>query len=351
MALGPYPVVTLAKAREWHLDARRLLANGIDPLAQRTEAKRAEKASTEGSFQTVANHWLEWWRVGQSERHAGYVERRMSADILPALGTRPIADITTTEIVALVKAVEGRGAREIAKRVLETTNQIFRYAAAHGLVRHNPAANVKPRDLLQPRKKENYARVDQKDLPALLQAIEAYSGKNITRLAMKLLAMTFVRTSELIEARWSEFDLDHARWDIPAARMKAQKPHIVPLSRQAVDALRTLRGMHRGELVFPGENDPQKPMSNNTILMALKRMGYQHIMTGHGFRGLASTMLHEQGYNHDHIELQLAHAPRNAVSAAYNHALYFEPRTQMMQDWADYLEQTQRGGKVIPFVA
>ena len=165
---------------------------------------------------------------------------------------------------------------------------------------------------------------------------------------MKLLALTFVRTSELVEAPWSEFDLEASRWTIPAQRMKAGKPHVVPLSRQALAILFMLRSMNDGQLVFPGENDRQKPMSNNTILMALKRMGYQGEQTGHGFRGLASTILHEQGYNHDHIELQLAHTPRNAVCAAYNHALYLAPRTKMMQAWADYLEQTQRREKTIP---
>jgi len=176
-------------------------------------------------------------------------------------------------------------------------------------------------------------------MPALLRAIESYQGKNITRLAMKSLALTFVRTSELIEARWSEFDLDNARWDIPAERMKARNPHIVPLSRQAVQVLRTLRAMNEGALVFPGENDAEKPMSNNTILMALARMGYKGEMTGHGFRGLASTILHEHGWPHEHIELQLAHTQRNAVSAAYNHALYLDPRARMMQAWADYLDE------------
>jgi integrase len=347
LALGSYPAVTLAAAREKHLAARQLLASGIDPMAQR----KAEKASVEGSFQNVAALWLAHWREGVTPRHAAYAERRMTADILPTLGARPIDQITAREIVALVKAVEERGAREIAKRVLETTSQIFRYAIAHNLATRNPAAEVKPRDILKPRKKENYARVDAKELPALLRAIEGYQGKNLTRLAMKLLAHTFVRTSELIEARWEEIDLDGARWDIPAERMKARRPHIVPLSRQAVEILRTLRSMSDGDFVFPGENDPQTPMSNNTILMALARMGYKGEMTGHGFRGLASTILHERGYNHDHIELQLAHTPRNAVSAAYNHALYLEPRARMMQEWADYLEQTQRGGKVIPFVA
>jgi integrase len=164
------------------------------------------------------------------------------------------------------------------------------------------------------------------------------------------MAMTFVRTTELIEAKWTEFDLENARWDIPAARMKMRTPHVVPLARQALEVLELLRELAGNtEWLFPGDINAAQPMSNNTILAALARMGFKGKMTGHGFRGLASTILHEQGYAHDHIELQLAHAPRNAVSAAYNHALYLEPRATMMQDWADFLERTQRGGKVLPF--
>jgi integrase len=167
---------------------------------------------------------------------------------------------------------------------------------------------------------------------------------------MKLMSMTFVRTTELIEAKWGEFDLENARWDIPAERMKMRTPHIVPLARQALEVLEMLHDFTGcNEWLFPGDLNAAQPMSNNTILKALERMGYKGRMTGHGFRGLASTILHEQGYAHDHIELQLAHAPRNAVSAAYNHALYLEPRARMMQDWADFLERTQRGGKVLPF--
>jgi integrase len=192
--------------------------------------------------------------------------------------------------------------------------------------------------------------VDAAALPALLRAIEVYRGKVITRLAMKLMALTFVRTSELIGARWSEFDVEARRWNIPAERMKMKTPHIVPLATQAIEVLELLRSVTgAGELLFPGDVDHKKTMSNNTILEALDRMGYRGVMTGHGFRGLASTLLHEQGWPHEHIELQLAHTPRNAVSAAYNHALYLEPRAKMMQHWADYLEMTQRGGKLISF--
>jgi integrase len=227
---------------------------------------------------------------------------------------------------------------------------VCRYAVAHGYVKRNPAAEIRPSDILKPTRKINMARIDARELPALLRAIEVYEGRQLTRLAIKLMALTFVRTSELICARWDEFDFEASRWSIPAARMKMKTPHIVPLSRQAVEVLELLRTISgEEELVFPGEQDQTKPMSNMTILKALERMGYKGRMTGHGFRGLASTILHEQGYNHDHIELQLAHAPRNEVSAAYNHALYLEPRARMMQDWADFLERTQRGGKVLPF--
>jgi len=180
---------------------------------------------------------------------------------------------------------------------------------------------------LRPTHKTNLARIDAKDLPALLRSMEVYQGTHVTRLAMKLMALTFVRTSELIGAKWAEFDMEAARWDIPAARMKMRDPHIVPLAAQSIEVLEMLRLLTgSSDWLFPGDRSNKKPMSNNTILGALKRMGYKGRMTGHGFRSLASTMLHEQGYPHEHIELQLAHSPRNAVSAAYNHALYLEPR-------------------------
>lgn len=349
MSFGAYPDVTLAAARERHQEARRLLASGTDPMKQRKEGKTAVKASAADSFQSIAARWLEHWREGKSPRHADYVERRIESDILPALGSRTVAEIEAPEVVAMVKAIQDRGARDLAKRALETTGQIFRYAVAHGYARRNPAAEIKPGDILKTSQRVNFARVDVKELPNLLRAMEAYRGTNLTRLAVKLLALTFVRTGELIGARWSEIDFDESRWNVPPERMKMKTPHIVPLSRQAVEVLRTLHAISGNcELVFPGDRDPKMTMSNNTILKAIERMGYKGRMTGHGFRGVASTVLHERGYAHEHIELQLAHAPRNAVSAAYNHALYLEPRAKMMQDWADFLEFTLRGGKVIP---
>jgi len=349
MAFGKYPDVPLALARDRHRDARKLLATGVDPMEQRKAEKTAGRTAVEDSFASVAQLWIEHWQDGKSLRHVDYVRRRIETDILPRLGARPIAQIEAPELVAMTKAIEQRGARDIAKRALETTGQVFRYAIALGYARRNPASEIRPSDILKSAPKANYARIDAKELPQLLRAIEVYQGTPVTRLAIKLMALTFVRTGELIGAKWSEIDLEAGRWDIPADRMKMRTPHIVPLSVQAIEVLEMLRSLTgTSEWLFPGDRSAAKPMSNNTILKALERMGYKGRMTGHGFRGLASTVLHERGYAHDHIELQLAHSPRNSVSAAYNHALYLEPRAKMMQDWADFLEQSQHGGRVIP---
>lgn len=350
MTFGKYPDVSLARARERHAQQRSILAEGIDPMAQKKAEKTAVRLATENSFATVAGRWLEHWKDDKSPRHVDSTQRRLATNILPTLGPLQMDEIEAPHIVAMVRAIEARGARDVAKRALETAGQIFRYAIAHGQAKRNPAKEIEPRDILKASVKSNYARIDAKELPDLLREIEVYRGTPVTRLAIKLMALTFVRTSELIGAKWSEFDLEAARWDIPADRMKMRTPHIVPLARQSLEVLEMLRGLTgHSEWLFPGDRDTSKPMSNMTILKALERMGYKGKMTGHGFRGLASTILHERGCIHEHTELQLAHAPRNAVSAAYNHALYLEPRARMMQGWADFLEQTQRGAKVLPF--
>jgi integrase len=348
MSFGKYPAVTLALARDRHLEARKLLATGVDPMADRKATKRAQQASNENSFQNVAAKWLDHWRDGKSPRHVDSVRRRMAADILPCLGTRPIAEIEAPELVAMTKAIEKRGAHDIAKRALETAGQVFRYGIAHGYAKRNPASEIRPRDILKSVPKTNYARIDAKELPTLLRRIEVYQGTHVTRLAMKLMAMTFLRTTELIGSKWAEFDFDAARWNVPKERMKKRHPHIVPLARQALEVLEMLRELAgNSDWVFPSEVSASHYISNNTILKALERMGFKGEMTGHGFRGVASTILHEQGYAHDHIEVQLAHGPRDPVSAAYNYARYLDSRTKMMQDWADFLERTQRGGKVV----
>jgi integrase len=346
MALGQYPIVGLADARERHFAARKKVAAGVDPMAERkaeveTRKREAEERERQAanSFENIARRWWDWWSVGKSPRHTDYVIRRLEADVLPAFGHKLIDDVTPADIRKLMLAIESRGARDVAKRAHETIGQIFRYAIAHGIASRNPASDFKPKDILTDAKEENFSRVDAKDLPTLLAKMVSYEGDAITRLAMRLIAYTFVRTSELIECEWREFDLDKARWDIPAERMKMDTPHIVPLSRQSLDVLRALKLLTgAGRLVFPGAHDKNKPMSNNTILFALYRLGYKGRMTGHGFRGLASTILHENDFVDEHIESQLAHQKRNKVAAAYNYAKYLSQRAAMMQWWADYLD-------------
>ena len=302
----------------------------------------------------ITDRWYEQWRGAQTVRHAEYVKRRLAADVLPMIGDRPIGEITARDLVAIAEKVQERDALELARRSIQYCGQVFRWAVARDLVERNPAADVKPRDVLKPRDRRNYARLPAKDVPELLRKIEGYSGA-YTRLAMKLMALTFVRTGELIAARWDEFenlDGNGALWRIPAARMKMKTEHLVPLSRQAVDVLRSLHEI-RGQsgLLFVGERNHEKPMSNNTILKALERMGFKGRMTGHGFRGVASTELHEMGFPHEWIELQLAHQERDQVAAAYNHASYLAQRRKMMQAWADRLDELRQGAKVVPIAA
>ena len=352
LALGVYPEVSLAQAREARDDARKVLKAGTDPDQLRREAKAANVADQANTFEAVARLWWEHWRDGKSPRHADYAIRRLESDVFPALGAMPISTITAKHLTRMAKTVQDRGAIDLAHRVLQMSGQVMRYAVAHDLIERNPATDVKPSDTLKSRRKENYARLGEKELPELLRKIEAYQGGPYTRLAMQLMALTFVRTTELIAARWAEFDLEAAEWRIPPERMKMKTPHIVPLSPQAVEVVKVLHTLSGGRvLLFPGERDHDKPMSNNTILKALERMGYKGRMTGHGFRGVASTILHEQGYAHHAIELQLAHQERNEVSAAYNHALYLKERRAMMCDWADHLDKLRRGADVIPLQA
>jgi integrase len=349
LGLGVYPSVKLAAARKGRDDARTLLDAGRDPAFARKEAKAAQAAAIATTFEAVARAWHEQWRSARTDHHTAYVLRRLEADVFPAIGSLPIAEIPAHRLVAMAKKIEARGALDIAKRALQTCGQIMRYAVAHGIIERNPAADVKPGDVLKSRRKENYARIDGKELPELLRKMQVYDGAPHTRQALQLIALTFVRTSELIEAVWTEIDLETAEWRIPKERMKMRTPHVVPLSTQAVDALRCLKEIRDGSAyVFPGDRDAEKPMSNNTILKALERMGYKHRMTGHGFRGIASTLLHELGWPHEHIELQLAHQERNQVSASYNWATYLPERRKMMQAWANHLDALRKGMKVVP---
>lgn len=348
LALGVFPDVSLAEARKRRDQARDALAAGDDPSQLRRDAKLAKAIGEATTFEAVARQWWAHWKGPRNQRHVDYVIHRLEVDAFPMLGPKPVASVTAPQLLAMAKAIEARGALDMAKRVLQTCGQIMRYAVAHGLIERNPAADVRPSDALKSRRKENYARLDAKEIPELLRKIEAYPGSPYTRLAMKLMACTFVRTGELIGARWEEFDLAAAEWRIPAERMKMRTPHIVPLAPQAVEVLQALHTISGDRpLLFPGERDHAKAMSNNTILAALARMGYKGRMTGHGFRGVASTILHEQGYPHHLIELQLAHSERDQVAAAYNHATYLAERRAMMNAWADHLDKLRKGADVL----
>jgi integrase len=354
MHFGEYPHVPPHEARELHVAAKKLLRTGVNPMAERKAEAAARQAvvvenqrRSETSFESVAQVWWKWWSQDKSPRHAATVMSRLEADVFPAYGHKNVDEIEPIEIRNLMLSVAKRGARDVAKRIHETSGQIFRYAIANGLGTKNPTAGFRPRDVLAPANSENFARVDERDLPELLVKMENYKGTAITCLAMKLMTYTFVRTNELIEAPWVEFDLEGARWIIPKERMKMKTPHIVPLSRQSVEVLRALKLLTgRGELVFPGANDADQPMSNNTILYALYRLGYEGRMTGHGFRGVASTILNEHGFEEEHVDLQLAHMKRNKVRAAYNHAKYLKQRTEMMQWWADYVDAQLAKGRL-----
>ena len=342
LALGAYPDVSLRQARDRRDDARRLVAEGIDPSTKRREEKA--RASGADTFGAIAEAWLRHQAPAWTEGHTVTVRSRLDRDVLQ-----------------VVRRVEARGAIESAHRILTVIGQVFGYAVAVGLAQGNPAAGIDRGKALQaPQPKPMAAILQPAAVGALLRAIDGYSGTHVVRCAFKLAPLVFVRPGELRAAEWSEFDLEAATWVIPAARMKlgkamkadAGRSHIVPLSRQALDVLHEIHTLTAGgRYVFPGARSDGKPMSENAITAALRRMDYTgDQMSWHGFRSIASTLLNELGYNPDAIEAQLAHTPGNKVRAAYNRAKFLPERIRMMQDWADHLDQLKAAdGTVTPF--
>ena len=341
LAQGAYPDIGLADARELHTQARKTLAAGNDPAEVKKENKRLSVAKSKNTFEAIAREWHEGRSNAWTEKYAAKVLRSLEIDVFPKLGSRPVAEINAAELLSLLRAVESRGVYETAHRVKQNCGQIFMYAVATNRAERNPAADL--RMALRVPKKKHYARLEATDLPEFIEKLASYDGHPMTKLALRLLMITFVRTSELRGAKWEEIDFDKAEWRIPPERMKKRILHIVPLSTQAIEALREVQ-KHSGNWphVFPNQNKPITFMSENTMLYALYRMGYHSRATGHGFRATASTILNEHGFPPDVIERQLAHAEGNPVRAAYNHAQYLPERRKMMQWWADYLEKTSR---------
>jgi integrase len=338
LALGVYPEINLAEARERRAQARKVLATGNDPGEAKKEAKRLAILNNANAFEVVAREWLETRKHEWAPITAEVALGRLETYILPKLGPRPIADITAPEVLAMLRAVEDRGTLETARRVMNICGHIFMYGIATGRAERNPVPDL--RGALKTPVVNHRSFLKESELPLYLRKLEAYDGSLQTRLALRFLLLTFVRTNELRAAQWTEIDWKKAEWRIPAERMKMKELHIVPLARQTIAVLRELE-KHSGnrQYIFPNEHNPATVMSENTMLYALYRMGYHSRATGHGFRSTASTILNENGFRADVIERQLAHSERNNVRAAYNHAQYLPERRQMMQWWADYLDE------------
>jgi integrase len=346
LALGAYPIITLAEARERRDEARKLLAYGTDPAVPKKEAK-AEQLATKETFELIAEEWFAKHRHTWAENTGETIISRLRKDIFPFIGARAIREITAPDLLAVIRRIESRGAVETARRDLQKCGQIFRYAVATGRAERDIAADLQ--GAIAPPKKRHFASIHEpSEIGALLRAIDGYKGSLITRCALKIAPLTFVRPGELRHAEWTEIDLEKAEWRIPAARMKMREKHIMPLSRQAVEVLNELHPLTgAGLYVFPGERSRSRPMSENTVLAALRRLGYEKgEMTGHGFRSMASTILHEQGWPSEVIERQLAHGDRNKIRASYNFAQHLPDRRRMMQAWADYLETLRAVSKV-----
>lgn len=354
LSLGVYPDVGLKLARQKLEAARQQLAAGIDPSAAR-RAERIAKAGAE-TFEAIAREWHAKFAPSWVASHGDRIMRRLERDVFPWLGKRPIADIRAPELLMALRRIESRGALETAHRAMQNCGQVFRYAVATGRAERDPTGDL--RGALPPPKERHHASlIEPKRIGELLRAIDSYEGFFATKCALRLAPLVFVRPGELRRAEWREFDLEKAEWRIPAERMKMREQHIVPLSRQAVEILREIEPLTNVAIptkpsaprfVFPGARSRERPMSENAVLAGLRRMGYtKDEITGHGFRSMASTLLHEQGWGHQAIERQLAHAERNAVSAAYNFAEHLPERRKMMQAWADYLDGLKASGDVI----
>lgn len=347
-AIGEYgdaaPKLGLAEARKEALAARALVIEGVHPAHNRQTVRLATHAENANTFEAVAKEWIEKTKAGSSAYYRQQIERVFKADVYPAIGKLPIRKVTAAHILKIVRSVEARGAPMVAANVRQWSSAVFRYGVATLRVEFDPAAALKGA-VIRPKSKHAKA-LSRDEVKMFLKGVERYGGYRATVIALRLMLLTFVRTVELRKAEWSEIDLERAEWRIPAERMKMGEQHLVMLSRQAVELLKELH-THTGgrKHLFPNLRDPQSCMTNTTLNRALERMGLcgkEGIgFSAHGFRATASTILHEAGYRSDVIERQLAHAERNKVRAAYDHAEYLPERQKMMQDWADMIDAIQ----------
>lgn len=346
ISLGIYPVVTLNEARAKRDEARKQVANGINP----SEARKAEKAATinqtENTFKNIA---LEWYEGRKDRWSVGYRDDMMDAfekDVFPYIGNRPIAEIKPMELLEVLSIMEKRGATEKLKKVRQRCGEVWKYAIITGRAEYNPAPDLA--SAFVPHKREHYAHLSVSELPEFLSSIDKYMGSQIVRVALRVLILTGVRPGELRKAEWSEINFDAGVWEIPAEKMKMRRPHIVPLSEQVIDLLKQIYPISGSyQYIFPSRTDYRKHISDMALNTMIRRMGYSGRATGHGFRHTMSTILHEQGYNTAWIETQLAHVDKNSIRGTYNHAQYIDGRREMLQWYADYMVALENGDNVV----
>ncbi|EPY4542118.1 tyrosine-type recombinase/integrase [Klebsiella pneumoniae] len=340
MAFGVYPAVSLAQARALRDEAKKKLAEGIDPSFAKKEEKLVRDVRLHNTFQAVALEWHGTKVSRWSEGYASDIIEAFNKDIFPYIGQQPVNEIKPVVLLNVLRRMESRGATEKAKKVRQRCSEVFRYAIVTGRAEYNPAADLT--SAMSGHESKHYPFLTVEELPDFFKALSGYTGSPLIVLAARLLILTGVRTGELRGAFWSEFDLEKAVWEIPAERMKMKRPHLVPLSTQALEIVQQLKVMSgQYPLVFPGRNDPRKTMSEASINQVFKRIGYTGKVTGHGFRHTMSTILHEEGFNTAWIETQLAHLDKNAIRGTYNHAQYMEGRREMMQWYGDYVDSCE----------
>lgn len=344
LAFGVYPEVSLKDAREKRDAARKLIAENKDPGYEKRKQKEQAIAEAGNTFEKIAREWHDHNKQDWKPEHAGTLLKRLENDVFPSIGDVPIKELTPKMLLDTAKGIQKRGANELAKRVIQMSRHIFQYAIITGRAENNIAEDLK--GLIKPRPKSHFASLDIQELPEFLGALYSNEARlmPLTHLAVQFMMLTFVRTNEMIKAEWNEIDFDEKMWLIPAHRMKMKKEHLVPLSEQSIQVLEKIRTLHRNnKYVFPSRENSQNHMSNNTILMALRRMGYQGKMTGHGFRSLAmSAIMEKLKYRFEVPDRQLAHSKRGDVNKAYDRAMFLDERKVMMQDWADYLDKIRK---------
>jgi integrase len=366
LPLGAYPDVPLKKAREMVVSARYLVSQGADPKIQIKEKQQAilespgsrsygdtsegiqiDQVTAHSPFRSLALAWFNHWKLGKAPGHSMRTRNRLTDNLFPVLGALPINEIEAPDLVEMAQSVEKRrgGGTDLAQRSIQTAGQIMRYGINHGRLKRNPAADIKPIEILRPVETKNQARVEEAELPALLVAMDEYKGRLIVKYAAQVMVLVFLRTAEMINGLWPEVDFRERIWRVPAERMKMKKLHFVPLARQTIELLEKIKKLsNESNLMFPGEFSKSGRIHGNSLLEMLETIGYKEVQTGHGFRGIASTILHERGFDEAHIEMQLAHSKKSKVKAAYDHSRYLEKRREMMQAWADYVDDAlQRG--------